>query len=70
VPTDVGPHAFKALRWRDARWFGGRCAHCYLPRDAHPVTGWTTARPLGDRREATALATVVTPLPDGSNPHA
>jgi hypothetical protein len=50
--TATGPHTFRPLRWWDALRSNGRCAHCYIPRSAHPVHGWIRARPLGDKRKA------------------
>jgi hypothetical protein len=49
--NDVGPHEFDPLR-RPAISDNARCRACYLPEGAHPVEGWTRARPLGDRRRA------------------
>jgi hypothetical protein len=45
--VEVGPHQFVAIgRWRN--W--DKCRACYLPRQRHPTTGWTIARPLGDKQ--------------------
>jgi hypothetical protein len=45
--NQTGPHAFHPLR----RFFNrGRCRHCYVHADAHPVNGWVLSRPLGDKR--------------------
>jgi hypothetical protein len=50
--VQAGAHRFRPLRWWDRLWAFGRCSHCLLPRDAHPVGAWTPARPWGDRRSA------------------
>jgi hypothetical protein len=42
--TTCGPHDFRQLTARRPQ----QCYHCYLPPVAHPTTGWTQARPLGD----------------------
>jgi hypothetical protein len=48
----VGPHEFQPLSWITSLFrYRGKCARCYLSREAHP-TGWTTARPLGDTSPA------------------
>jgi hypothetical protein len=47
----TSPHSFKPLRWWDMRK-NGRCRHCFLPMDAHPIHYWAPARPLGDKRKA------------------
>lgn len=44
--TDVSPHRFSPYRWYDRFWSNGRCKHCLLPQEAHPVHCWMTARPL------------------------
>jgi hypothetical protein len=44
----VGPHDYAPLARHDAHHPGGRCRHCYNPRDAHPVERWVRARPLQD----------------------
>lgn len=45
--NSTGPHEFKSL----GRFFHRKkCRTCYLTKDRHPVTGWTHARPLGDKR--------------------
>jgi hypothetical protein len=50
--VQVSPHPFAPLR----RWFNrGRCAACYVHEHAHPVGGWTTARPWGDKRAPDVL---------------
>ena len=45
--TDVGPHAFRPL---GRIFYRNRCVVCYVPQSEHPVGGWVTARPIGDRR--------------------
>lgn len=46
--TSVGAHEFEplgaVLRSRE------KCKFCYYPKAWHPVTGWVSARPVGDRR--------------------
>lgn len=49
--TQTRPHAFRPIRPWDLRG-GGRCRHCYLPMNAHPIHFWARARPLGDKRKA------------------
>jgi hypothetical protein len=45
--VQVGPHEFVAIgRWLNA----DKCRACYLPRDQHPTTAWTPARPRGDKQ--------------------
>lgn len=45
--AEVGPHEFVAI----GRIFHKeKCRACYLPPERHPTTGWTLARPLGDKR--------------------
>ena len=54
----VEPHDYVPLRWWDRLVFRlsghppvlGRCRHCYYPGDAHPISKWVQARPLGDKR--------------------
>lgn len=48
----AGAHAFLPLWLLDRLRASGRCAHCYLPKMAHPVLGWTQARFYGDRSKA------------------
>lgn len=48
----TSPHAFRPLKAWDALHGNGRCRHCYLPRNAHPIHYWAPARPLGDKRKA------------------
>lgn len=50
--VQCSPHKFRPIRWWDRLWALGRCSHCLLPRDAHPVRAWTSARAWGDRRPA------------------
>lgn len=49
--TLVGPHPWRRrpIRWLRFPWTAGGCHHCYAPKDAHPITGWTKARPLMER---------------------
>lgn len=46
-----GPHKFRPLRPWDARP-NGRCVHCLLPANAHPVHCWVPYRALHDKRKA------------------
>lgn len=58
-----GPHGFRPIGLRDRlRPFAGRCQHCYLPRDGHPVPDgfYTIARPWGSKVPA-----MKPPIPDG-----
>lgn len=50
--TKVGAHAFQPIGLRDMLHHHGRCAKCYRGRSAHPVKGWTEARPLGDKQHS------------------
>lgn len=50
TPT-VSPHVFVPIRFWDRRE-NGRCKACTLPRFAHPVGHWASARALGDKRPA------------------
>lgn len=49
--VSTSPHGFKPLRPWDMRP-GGRCRHCLLPCNAHPIHYWAPSRPLGDKRKA------------------
>jgi hypothetical protein len=50
--VSTSPHRFRPLRWWDAFRGPGRCRHCLLPRDAHPIHYWAPARALGDKTKA------------------
>lgn len=50
--TQVGPHDFRPLGRRDKRRPVARCVACYMPRELHPVSVYSPARPLGDLRPA------------------
>ena len=47
----TSPHKFVPLRPWDIRP-GGRCRHCFIPRNAHPIHYWAPARPYGDKSKA------------------
>lgn len=44
----MGPHKFKPV---GKIFHRNRCIACYLDREKHPTTGYTTARPVGDKGE-------------------
>ena len=48
--TDCSPHRFRPLRFWDAFLEEGLCRCCVLPRHAHPIHCWMTARSIGDTR--------------------
>lgn len=49
--TTTAPHSFRQLTPWDIGP-NGRCRHCFLPCNAHPIHYWAPARPVGDRRPA------------------
>lgn len=46
------PHSFSPLRPWDALRGAGRCRHCRLRKDIHPIRYWAQARPIGDKSPA------------------